>query len=136
MMKLAYCGDDCNYCPRYVGTINNNENELKKAAEIWYKVGWRDNILLPDEMKCFGCSSVKWCRYGMKECCEKKQIDNCGYCSEYPCEKLKEAFKTTKEFEEKSKTVLPKNEYDILKKAFYRKEEYLNRIKQENCSDQ
>ena len=64
MIKLACCGDDCNYCPRYVGTINNNENELKKAAEIWYKVGWRDNILLPDEMECFGCSSVKWCRYG------------------------------------------------------------------------
>lgn len=51
MIKLACCGDDCNYCLRYIGTKNNNEKELKKAAEIWLKVGWRDKLLLPDEMK-------------------------------------------------------------------------------------
>ena len=81
MEKLAYCCNDCNFCHRFIGTKNNNTNELKSAAEIWYKVGWRDKVLLPDEMRCFGCPSAKWCRYGIKECCGKNLIDNCGYCN-------------------------------------------------------
>jgi len=131
MIKLACCGNDCNYCPRYIGTINNDVDALKKAAEIWYKIGLRDKILSPDEMKCSGCSSVKWCKYGIKECCKKKKIDNCGYCAEMPCGKLKEMFKRTKKYEKISKSLLSKEEYNILKAAFWVKEKNLNKIKNE-----
>ena len=103
MIKLACCGDDCNYCLRYIGTINNNTEKLIQAAGIWFKAGLRDRLLSPDEMKCNGCVSVPLCRYGIKDCCEKKEIDNCGYCNEYPCDKIEKAFTTTKEYDEKSK---------------------------------
>jgi len=128
MMKMACCGDDCNYCPRYTGTINNDKDMLNRAAEIWYKIGWRGRILSPDEMKCYGCLSVKNCAYGIKECCEKKKIDNCGYCSEMPCGSLKEAIKRVKKFEKISKTLLPEEEYEIFEMAFWTKEERLRRI--------
>lgn len=132
MIKLGCCGDDCNYCPRYTGTINNDPNELKKAAEIWHTIGWRDTTKRPEEMRCSGCPSIEWCVYGMKECCEEKHIDNCGYCSKYPCDKLKEAFKKTNEFKEKSKLLLGHREFEILNRAFYMKEERLNGINRKN----
>lgn len=128
MMQLACCGDDCNYCPRYTGTINNDEGMLNRAAEIWYKIGWRDRILSPDEMKCYGCLSVKNCVYGIKECCKKKKIDNCGYCAKMPCGKLKRMFDRNKKYKEISKTLLTEEEYEILKVAFWTKEERLKRI--------
>ena len=129
MIKLACCGDDCNYCPRYIGTINNDEDMLNRAAEIWYKMGWRDKILSPDEMKCYGCLFIRNCVYGIKECCGRKKIDNCGYCSEMPCRKLTEALRKIKEFKDISKSTLSEEEFDMLKAAFYMKEEYLNKIK-------
>ena len=128
MIKLACCGDDCNYCPRYTGTINNDEEALRRTAEIWYRIGWRDKILSPDEIKCYGCLSDKNCVYGIKECCERKKINNCGYCSEMPCERLEKAIKRVKKFEKISKTLLPEKEYKILEKAFWLKEKNLKRI--------
>ncbi len=135
MIKLACCGDDCNYCPRYTGTINNDEEALRRAAEIWYEIGWRDRILPPDEMKCYGCLSVKNCAYGIKGCCRKKKIDNCGYCVEMPCERLKEAVRRVKKFEKISKDLMSEEEYEIFKMAFWLKEKRLKRIRDEKKSD-
>lgn len=132
MIKLACCGDNCNLCPRYIGTINNNIDALKEAAEIWYKIGWRDRVLSTEEMKCLGCSSVKGCKYSIKECCKDRQIDNCGYCIEIPCSKLKEIFEKNKRNEKISKSLLTKEEYDMLNAAFFMKKEYLNKVKQGN----
>lgn len=131
MKKLAYCGDDCSCCPRYIGTINDDVEVLKKAAEIWYKMGFRDRILSPDAIKCSGCLSVRECTYGIKECCKKKKIDNCGYCTEMPCDKLKEMFKRAKKYKKISKALLAKEEYEMLNTAFWMKEKYLKRIRNE-----
>jgi hypothetical protein len=128
MMQMACCGDDCNYCPRYTGTINNDKKILKRAAEIWYKIGWRDRILSPDKMKCYGCLSIKNCVYGIKECCKNKKIDNCGYCTTMPCGKLEEMFERTKKYKKISKTLLTEEEYEMLKIAFWMKGERLKRI--------
>lgn len=132
MIALGYCGDDCNFCLRFVGTIRNNENELEKAAEIWFKLGWSDTILPAHEMRCLGCASTKGCFYGVKECCEERKINNCGCCPEYICEKLEDVFKRTRQYEEKSKLIFKNDVHEVLKKAFYRKKEYLDNIKQKN----
>ena len=49
-----------------IGTINNNIDALKEAAEIWHKIGLRESVLSAEEMKCLGCSSVKGCKYRIK----------------------------------------------------------------------
>lgn len=67
----------------------------------------------------------------MKECCENKKIENCGYCIEYPCNKIEKAFKKTKEYKEKSKKILSNEDYELFKKAFYMKGKNLNKIKLE-----
>jgi hypothetical protein len=128
IIRLACCGDDCNYCPRYTGAANNDKEILKRAAEIWYKIGWRDRVLSPGEMRCYGCLSVKNCAYGIKECCVERKIDNCGYCAEMPCGRLKEMFRRNKKYREISKTLLPEKEYEIFKMAFWMKEKRLKRI--------
>jgi len=46
MVKLAFCGDDCNYCPRYNATLNQNEHKLREIAVLWKKsVGVKTSIL-------------------------------------------------------------------------------------------
>ncbi len=128
MLQMACCGDDCNYCPRYTGTINDDKGALKKTAEIWYRMGWRNRILSPDEMKCYGCLSVKDCTYGIKECCGEKEIINCGYCTEMPCGKLRKMFNRNKKYKEISRALLAEEEYEIFNTAFWMKGDRLKRI--------
>jgi hypothetical protein len=129
MLKLGCCGDDCNYCLRYIGTVNHDEKTLKKAAEIWLKLGWRDHLLPPDEMKCSGCATVKNCAHGIKECCETKKAANCGRCDDYPCGKNKLSFEKAKKIKAQCKSVLEAEDFETLNKAFYMKEAKLNRVR-------
>ncbi|MDP3012007.1 MAG: hypothetical protein Q8N27_04750 [Candidatus Hydromicrobium sp.] len=46
-----------------------------------------------------------------------------------PCRKLTEALRKIKGFKDISKSILSEEEFDMLKAAFYMKEEYLNKIK-------
>jgi hypothetical protein len=52
-----------------------------------------------------------------------------GICTVMPCRKLKEVFKKTKRYEKTSKSLLAKEEYDMLNSAFFMKEKYLNKVK-------
>jgi len=127
------CGDDCNKCPRYMGTLINNSRALGRVAEIWFRMGWRDRILPPDELRCNGCISVKSCAYGIKECCSEKKIDNCGYCDGMPCDRLKKMFAGAEGARKIIKALLEdeiikKEECEMLNKAFWIKEERLRRI--------
>ena len=44
-MKLAYCGDYCNDCPRYIAILSGSEEKLRETAflmkftERWKKYG-------------------------------------------------------------------------------------------------
>jgi hypothetical protein len=118
MLKLAYCGNDCNYCPRYVATQSGDKGRLQELAAVWKKLGWRDDILRPEEMVCYGCSSVHWCRYGVRECALEKRIDNCAECENYPCEKITKTFNQTRLYARKSKGILSRKEYQRFQKAY------------------
>lgn len=133
MIPIGCCGDDCSYCPRYTGTVNNDREALTRVAELWFRMGWRDRILLPEEMICYGCISVKNCIFGIKECCSQKHIDNCGYCSDMPCNRLKGMLDGIKENRKKIEAlikegVVKEEENKALDKAFWLKEERLKRI--------
>ena len=83
--KITLCGDNCKYCPRY---LINTEEEAKQVAELWYRVGWRDHIVTPDEIRCGGCSSHKQCTYGLVTCIKEHKVEKCNQCSDFPCDKL------------------------------------------------
>jgi len=134
MMKLGFCGDDCNVCPRYIATQSGDVEQLKKVAALWYRVGYRDKIVPPEEMICRGCSST-WCNVvdnrDVRECALEKGVENCGKCENYPCEKVLKVFEQTESFAKTCKEKCSKEEYECLQKAFFSKKENLDRVNRE-----
>ena len=44
-----------------------------------------------EKMNCAGCVNIGkpyWGECDVKLCCEKKELENCGKCGEFPCEVL------------------------------------------------
>ncbi len=60
-MKIAYCGDNCEFCPRYVATLSNSKEKLKEAALLMRKVGLSYNLENPENMMCHGCQDKEKC---------------------------------------------------------------------------
>jgi hypothetical protein len=121
MLKLAFCGNDCNCCPRYIATRSNNEERLREVALLWAEIGWRDVVMPSIEMVCYGCNQANWCRYDIRECALKTQVDNCGECRDYPCEKILKVFEQTDIYSKKCEETLSRKDYECLCKAFFSK---------------
>jgi hypothetical protein len=46
-----------------------------------------------EKFNCGGCVNIQnpfWGECSVKACCESKKLDNCGMCSNFPCELLKQ----------------------------------------------
>ena len=126
---ISSCGNDCSACPRYTAhPYEKTEDELRHTAELWMKIGYRNEIVSNEEISCLGCNTENWCRYRIVKCCGERNIKNCAECEEYPCEKLKECFEVTKSFEPTCRKVCTDEEYERLKKAFFEKEKNLNAL--------
>ena len=129
MGVIGYCGDNCEKCPRYIATINDNEEELKEIAILWNRIGWRDRIISNEEIKCYGCKTVTWCRYEIiRNCCNKKKIDNCGECEKYPCKEIDEVVKQSNHYSSECKERFEEKDYRILNEAFFEKKTCLDNI--------
>ncbi|MBN1802591.1 MAG: DUF3795 domain-containing protein [Candidatus Lokiarchaeota archaeon] len=126
--KIAYCGDDCSECPRYLATINGSLDMLRESAILMEKVGWHHDLDNLDKMKCYGCEDINECEYGVKDCCIVRGVANCGACNEYPCVLINKAFDITATYVEKFKTILSSAEYDTFQKAFFSKKKNLDEI--------
>lgn len=122
--KITLCGDNCLECPRY---NSDGEEELKKTAELWYRVGWRDTIVSNEEIRCSGCSSHKQCTYQLVECTKTHAVEKCNQCGEFPCQKIFDMLNRSKKYQLKCKEVCSKEELEVLTKAFFNKENNLNK---------
>lgn len=122
--KITLCGDNCIYCPRYNA---KSDDELEKVAEIWYRIGFRDKIVSNDEIKCDGCSSHKKCTYNLVECTHNHKAEKCNMCNEFPCDKINDMLKRSKEYQKKCREVCSEEEYKTLEKAFFDKENNLKK---------
>ena len=120
--RITLCGDNCAECPRYHA---HSDDELKAAAELWYRIGWRDSVCSSEEIRCSGCSSHKECTYHLVECIQEHGIEKCNQCGEFPCRKITDMIARSKEYMNRCKEVCSKQEYDSLEKAFFHKESNL-----------
>lgn len=82
----AICGLFCVACDNFIDTVENQEKLAKKAEK---------NGRSLEDCLCRGCRSDTlnyFCRENcyMKACAEKKKVDFCGECDEFPCAELKE----------------------------------------------
>ncbi|MBL7073802.1 DUF3795 domain-containing protein [candidate division KSB1 bacterium] len=88
---IAFCGIICTDCPAFIATQKNDDEERKKVAESW---STEKEILKPGDINCDGCLAVgerliKFCEVcEVRRCGFEKNVENCAYCDEYPCEKL------------------------------------------------
>lgn len=124
MEKITLCGDDCLQCPRYLA---KTAEEKSKVAELWHRIGWRDKIVSPEEISCDGCSSHKKCTYNLVECVKEKGVEKCNQCSQFPCEKIESMLERSAEYKKKCKELCTREEYAMLEKSFFRKEENLQK---------
>lgn len=122
--KITLCGDNCSYCPRFIA---KTEEELKRVAELWYRIGLRDHIVPLVEIACEGCSSHKTCTYHLVECIKEHNVNKCKECSDFPCDKLNSMLERSREYQEICKQCCSKKEYEALEKAFFHKEENLKK---------
>ena len=132
--KMGYCGDVCDYCPRYIATQSGDKNKLKEVAILWHKAGVRPKILTPEEMICHGCFPKKECQFGIARCASGKGVSHCGECSDYPCANLKSRFDLIPSISETWKSVCTKEEYELIHKAFWQKKENLDKAREEYLS--
>lgn len=127
-MIISICGDVCSECPRYIATKANDLLELGEIAGLWYRLGFRDKILNPEDLKCSGCSKDKPCSYNINKCEHLEDINNCGECDNFPCDKLELVFQKTDTTNETCKIKCSGNEYNRLSRAFLMKRQILTGI--------
>lgn len=91
-MDLAYCGLDCSTCEAFVATQENSDVKRKQVAEKWSKM-FGANIEA-EEINCNGCHSdllFSHCKVcDIRKCGQERKLNNCGECSDFGCDKLKE----------------------------------------------
>jgi len=90
---IACCGLVCSSCPAYLATQNDDDIAREKAVAFYSdKLGLN---LKSEDINCDGCLSkggrlLALCQScDIRDCCNEKSIDNCAFCEEQPCEKLK-----------------------------------------------
>jgi len=111
---ISVCGDVCSECPRYIGTRTNDIPGLKSFAELWYRLGFREEIKSPDDLKCHGCNKEMVCSHGVNNCEYLKGKNNCGECEYFPCSKINAVFKKTEHLIILCKEKCTENEYKQL----------------------
>ena len=119
---IAACGNDCAACPRH---LPKTEEELRRTAELWQRIGYRDRVVSNEEIACSGCRPGNWCRYEIINCVTERGIANCGECGEFPCAKFTECLRVTKSFWPACEAACGPKEMEALKRAFFRKKENL-----------
>lgn len=124
MEKITYCGDDCLSCPRYLA---KTEDELSRVAELWYRIGWRDSIVSADEIRCGGCFPHKSCTYNLIECIKNNGVEKCNKCGLFPCKKINDMLLRSKQYQERCRVICSEEEYNLLAKSFFNKEENLKK---------
>lgn len=89
---VAFCGLVCNECPAFIATANNDDEKRKETAGMWSS---EDYQIAPEDINCEGCTFIgkkimKFCfECKVRQCGIGKDVENCAYCTEYPCDILK-----------------------------------------------
>jgi hypothetical protein len=92
---IAYCGLICNDCPAFIATKEDNQRKRIDLAKKWSSESY---TVTPADISCMGCTSncgsvFKFCgECEIRICGLEKEVLNCAYCNDYPCDKLDKPF--------------------------------------------
>lgn len=116
---ITLCGDNCLECPRYLA---HTSEELLAVAKLWYKAGFRDQIVSNEEIACSGCSSHKNCTYHLIDCTRDHGVSKCNLCTAFPCVKIEKMLEQSSIHQKRCEKDCTPEEYAVLTKAFFEKE--------------
>ena len=89
---IAKCGCNCATCPTYKDNVQNIE-QRKACSSGWER--YLNIKLSPEKLRaCDGCSlpdserNTYYLNCKVRKCCIENGMDNCAYCSIFPCREL------------------------------------------------
>ena len=98
---IAYCGLKCDSCPIFLATLEPDQflqqSKRKSIAETINSL-YGLNYQLEDITDCDGCITntgrifTGCINCKVKTCARSKYLENCAYCTKYPCKILKKNF--------------------------------------------
>ena len=86
--SFAACGINCNTCPVFIATVNNDFEPLRDFAALGRKK-WNVPESLFMEMRCWGCQQDEKPRSEhcticeTRKCAHSKGYENCAWCKEF-----------------------------------------------------
>ncbi len=92
---IAYCGLNCAECAAFLATREDDDEKRKQVAEQWSKE--YHAAFKPEDINCDGCSKkgrlFSYCSScQIRQCGREKEVKNCAYCNDYPCQRLADFF--------------------------------------------
>ncbi|MHC1604811.1 MAG: DUF3795 domain-containing protein [Candidatus Methanofastidiosia archaeon] len=98
---IGVCGLDCNECDIFQAL---NKPEIARQIVDWFKKE-RDTEVKIEDVRCLGCKSDRTKHWSpncwILECCvDKRGLEFCHQCGDFPCEKLNEWAKGSKKYGE------------------------------------
>ena len=94
---ISFCGIGCHECEAFEATQNDDNKKRIKVAKQWSKQ--HNTTFARHEINCDGCKSQTGVLFkyswtcDVRQCAVEKELENCAYCPEYPCEKLNPIFR-------------------------------------------
>jgi hypothetical protein len=91
---IAFCGLTCTECPGFIATQNDDDAARQSVAKQWSEEFGAE--IKPEDINCDGCLVTDGRHIGYCAICEirkcglERQIENCGHCPDYACEKLED----------------------------------------------
>jgi len=97
---IAFCGLNCTNCLAFIATKEDNNLKRQETAKAWSTPEYN---MTTEDINCDGCTNkkgrlisfVKDC--DIRNCGIKRKVENCAYCTDYPCEKLSKAHERSPE---------------------------------------
>lgn len=90
IFSLGYCGLNCEDCPVFIASTNDDDRLRQKTAIEWSGLyaEFLGSELKPEDMNCRGCRSQEGLFVGcmgcpIRECSRKKNLLTCANCDEY-----------------------------------------------------
>ena len=94
---IGFCGLDCEQCPAYIATVNDDDEMRQEIAKNWSELN--DVEITPEMVNCEGCrvEGLKTifcdCLCQVRQCALEKNYETCADCEEMEtCEKIRVIF--------------------------------------------
>ncbi|MFX0185118.1 MAG: DUF3795 domain-containing protein [Candidatus Hodarchaeota archaeon] len=113
---ISLCGFDCGICPAFEENLTSEEDRIK-VDEGWKKFhktrGW-----VYKEDFCNGCFYIPetpplWSTCFIRKCVLGNNVENCGYCLDYPCPRIKNMIRIINKIAERTRDSGTQKDYQM-----------------------